>query len=327
VGIVGGSGYIGSKLADYLSEVYTVKVVDKRPPSARNRAIEYQQADILKYNEIKDALDDVELALHTAIVQIPQINEQKRLGYEVNLLGIQNVCRIVDETPSIKGMLFSGTWHVFGESELKGTIDEAFGFRPDKVEDRARLYALSKTAQEVIVRFYDEMSEKIYGVIRMATVLGEGMPEKTAANIFISKGLRGEPITPYKHSMYRPMLYVDVDDVCKAFRVYATKILQGEIHKEENSFTHVVNLCWPKPITIIDLAQIIREKVISVTKGKVRPEIEIVDLDKPILYSVHDKENIKVNIRKAQQFLGLKELEDPRNSIERIVRVRLNASA
>ena len=96
VGIVGGSGYIGSKLADYLSEMYTVKVVDKRPPRDRNRAIEYQQANILKYNEIKDALDDVELVLHTAIVQIPQINEQKRLGYEVNLLGTQNVCRIVD---------------------------------------------------------------------------------------------------------------------------------------------------------------------------------------------------------------------------------------
>lgn len=70
-------------------------------------------------------------------------------------------------------------------------IDEEFGFRPDQVETRARLYALSKMAQEAIVRLYDEMSEKIYGVIGMATVLGERMPEKTAANIFISQGIKG----------------------------------------------------------------------------------------------------------------------------------------
>ena len=35
---------------------------------------------------------------------------------------------------------------------------------------RARLYALSKMAQEAIVRFYDEMSNKIFGIIRMGTV-------------------------------------------------------------------------------------------------------------------------------------------------------------
>lgn len=60
------------------------------------------------------------------------------------------------------------------------------------------------------------MSDKIYGIIRMGTVLGVGMPERPATNIFITRGLRGEPITPYKHSMYRPMLYVDIEDVCKA---------------------------------------------------------------------------------------------------------------
>jgi nucleoside-diphosphate-sugar epimerase len=41
----------------------------------------------------------------------------------------------------------------------------------------------------------------IYGIIRLGTVLGEGMPEKTAANIFIDKGLKGEPLTSYKHRL------------------------------------------------------------------------------------------------------------------------------
>ena len=318
VGIVGGSGYIGSALADYLSGKFTVKVIDKNPPRNHNYNIKYQRCNIVNYNEIKQALDDVELVIHTAIVQIPQINEQKKVGYEVNFLGTQNVCKVVDETPLIKGMILAGTWHVFGERALFGIIDEAFGFRPDKVEERAHLYALSKIAQEVMVRYYDEMSKKVYGVIRMATVLGEGMAEKTAANIFISKGLLGESITPFKHSMYRPMLYVDVNDVCKAFKIYTMKILNDEICKEENGLAHVVNLCWPNPITIIELARIIRDTITKLTEGKVKPRIEIVDTGRSVLYEPTDK--VKVDISKVRRFLGITKLTNPEKTLERIIK-------
>lgn len=324
IGIVGGAGYIGSAIANCLSQKYTVKVLDKSLlPSQLEGKVEYEQCDILKYKKVEKAVKDLDLVIHTAIVQIPVITEQKKLGYEVNLLGTQNICRVADETPSIKGLILSSSWHVFGEIGLKGIIDEEFGFRPDKVEERARLYALSKTGQEVIVRYYDEMSEKIYGVIRMGTVLGEGMPKTTAANIFISQALKGGPITPFRHSMHRPMLYVDINDVCKAYNVYVTKILNGEICKEKNSLTHVVNLCWPKPITIIELAHIIRNTITKLTEGKVKPKIEIVDKGQPILYEATNKQNVEVNISKVYRFLGIKKLTDPQKSIERIIRMSL----
>ena len=321
VGVIGGSGYIGSALADYLSKTFTVKVLDKAPlPRDLEGKVEYQHCDILKHKEVEQTLRGLDLVIHTVIVQIPLITQQRKLGYEVNILGTQNVCKVVDNTSSIKGMILSSSWHVFGERELDGVVDEEFGFRPDKVEERARLYALSKIAQEVIVRYYDEMSEKIYGLLRMATVLGEGMPEKTAAKIFISEGLKGEPITPFKHSMYRPMLYVDINDVCKAFRIYAKKILSGEIRKEENSLAHVVNLCWPKPITIIELAHIIRDTITKLTEGKVKPRIEIVDKGQPIPYEATNKQNLKVDISKVYRFLGITKLTNPKKSIERIVK-------
>ena len=78
---------------------------------------------------------------------------------------------------NIGGIILASTWHIMGEREFDGIINEEIGFRPDKVEDRARLYVLSKIAQEVITRFYDEMSDKVFGIIRMGTVLGEKMPE------------------------------------------------------------------------------------------------------------------------------------------------------
>lgn len=193
IGITGGAGYIGSSLAKHLSRSFHVKILDIKA-SQKHRfsdAVSFQMCDVRSYEKVKKALEDVDLVIHAAIVQIPLINENKRLGYEVNFVGTQNVCRTVDESLKAKGLILAGSWHAIGERELKGVIDEEFGFRPDKVEDRARLYALAKIAQESVVRFYDEMSEKVFGIIRMGTVLGEGMPEKTAANIFIQNGLRG----------------------------------------------------------------------------------------------------------------------------------------
>ena len=322
IGIVGGSGFIGFSLAKHLPSSFSVKILDVKEPRNKLKSLAFELCDIRNFKQIKKALNDVDLVIHTAIIQIPLINEDKRLAYEVNFLGTDNICKAVDELPNIKGMILAGSWHTVGERELGGIIDEEFGFRPDKVEDRARLYALSKMAQEAIVRFYDEMSEKVYGIIRMGTVLGEGMPEKTAANIFITRGLAGGSITPYKHSMYRPMLYVDIEDVRKAYERFARKIINGKFKKTGNSLSHIVNVYYPKPITIMELAEIVRDAIIKCTRGKVKPPIEIIDQGKPLLYNEEDKAKIRVDITKAQKMLGLEKLTSPTESIEKIIKNR-----
>jgi UDP-glucose 4-epimerase len=323
IGIIGGAGFVGASLARHFVENFEVKILDvKNPPKDLEKVVAFAHCDISSYMEVVNGLSDVDLIIHAAIVQIPLINEQKRLGYQVNVIGTQNVCKAVDESPNVKGMILAGSWHTVGERELKGIIDEEFGFRPDKVEDRARLYALSKIAQESIVRFYDEMSDRIYGIIRMGTVLGRGMPEKTAANIFIEKGFKGEPLTPYKHSMHRPMLYANIGDICRAFEAYANGILNNEIEKGSNSLAHIVNVYYPEPITIIELAEIVKESVIEYTNGKVMPKIEIVDTGIPPLFVEEDKNRIEIDVSKAKRLLGLEKLKSPKESIREIVNLR-----
>jgi len=324
IGIVGGAGFIGSALASYLSRSFRIKILDiKLMLRDREGSIEYEECDVRRYSDVKRGLKDVELVIHTAVVQIPLINEAKRLGYEVNILGTQNVCEVVDRSPLIKGMILAGSWHVVGERELRGVIDEEFGFRPDKVEERARLYALCKIGQEITLRVHDEMSKKIFGVIRMGTVLGKGMPKETAAAIFIRNGVEGKPLTPFKHSMYRPMLYTDMNDVCKAFEAYATKILGGEIQKEGASLSHMVNVYWPEPITILELAETVRDAVVKHSRGKIRPEMEIVDKGQPVLFKPENKDLMKVDVSKVKSFLGLKRLTDSKGTIEKLVKERL----
>lgn len=324
--IVGGSGFIGESLAKHLSRKFHVGILDIRAPRKDiGDSIAYAPCDIRNYQDVQNKLDDVDLVIHTAIVQIPLINENRSLGYEVNVIGTQNICKAVEKNPKIKGMILAGTWHTIGEKDLHGIVDEEFGFRPDKVEDRARLYALSKIVQEAIVRYYDEMSDKIYGIIRTGTVLGEGMPQETAASIFIRKGLHGEPITPFRHSMHRPMLYVDVRDVCKAYEIYASDILNDRCKKDDNSLTHIVNVYYPQPMTILDMAEIIRKIIIECTDGRLRPKVEILDKGGPSLFNEDDKNRIRVNIDKAMKFLRLAKLRSPTESLTEIIRQRLRA--
>jgi nucleoside-diphosphate-sugar epimerase len=168
------------------------------------------------------------------------------------------------------------------------------------------------------------MSPKIYGIIRLGTVLGECMPPKTAASIFLHNALVGKPLTPFKHSMYRPMLYVDINDVCKAFRLYSIKITDGKVVENENSLSHIVNLYWPEPITVLELAKAISEATTRLTLGKIVPKTEIIDNGQPILFEENDKLKIKTNINKVNQFLGITTMTDPHVTIEKLVAKAIN---
>jgi nucleoside-diphosphate-sugar epimerase len=323
IGITGGSGFIGLSLARHLGRKYCIKLIDTKPPPKNLLEIAtFVPCDIRNFPGLSEALKEVDLVIHAAIVQIPLINEKKRLAYEVNLIGTQNVCEIVAKNPKTKGMILVGTWHTIGERGLNGIVDEEFGFRPDKVEDRARLYALSKIGQESIVRFFAETTQKGYGIIRMGTVLGEGMPKETAANIFIENGLSNKALTPYKHSMYRPMLYVDIKDVCTAFEAFAEKILSDEFRDYDDSLGTIVNVLYPEPITILELAKIVRNGIIKLSAGKIKPQIKIVDKGLPSNFGKEQAKSIEVDVRKAYRLLGLEKFVSPKESIERLIQGR-----
>jgi UDP-glucose 4-epimerase len=322
--VVVGGGFVGSSVSRWLSSRFSAKVVD-RVNRFPNESVEFVECDIRDYDSLQRATEGADLLVHTAIVQIPQINEEKRLGYEVNIKGTQNLCEIARNSPSIKGMILTGSWHTIGERKIRGIVDETFGFRPDMVEERARLYALSKIAQESIVRIFGEESpDKIYGVIRIGTTLGQGMPPRTAANIFIDQALKGEPLTPYDYSMYRPMLYAYIDDVCRGFEAYAQKIVDGTLKKTRKNPVEVVNIYYPRPMTILDLAMTVKRAVTKVSNGKIRPEVKIVRTKQKSVFSSRDKRLMRVNVSKVREFLGLQKLTSPSEAIEEIVKLRLS---
>jgi UDP-glucose 4-epimerase len=164
---------------------------------------------------------------------------------------------------------------------------------------------------------------KSYVVLRTGTVLGPGMPELTAASIFIRNALSGKPLTPYKHSMYRPMLFVDVEDVCKAYEVVVGKVLAGGLRGVNNVF----NIVYPEPVTVIELAEYVKQIVYEETGGRINPCIEVVDKGLPAAFTPEDKYRFQVKIEKAKGVLGLVSLKSPLESLRTLIQqaVRLQS--
>ena len=71
--------------------------------------------------------------------------------------------------------------------------------------------------------------------------------------------------------MYRPMPYVGIEDVCKAFRNYIAKILSANLSKEKNELSQIVNVFYPEPITILELAEMVRDAMLSIAMEKFSP--------------------------------------------------------
>jgi len=325
-----GAGFVGSSIAKHLSKSLSVVTFDVNPSPPFLRGVtkvEHRVCDVRRLGELKDSLGQPKVVVHTAIIQIPAIDQMKEQAYGVNIIGTQNICEVVKESPEILGLILCGSWHVFGERDYGGTVDSAFGYRPDKVEERARLYVISKMMQEGIVRFFGDMvGKKTFGIVRLGTVLGENMPKKTAANIFIENGLQGRSITPYKHTMHRPMLYVSIRDVCKVFESYIERILRGRSSGEESK-SGIFNLFYPEPITILELAEVVSSAIVECTKGEVIPKVEIIDTGAPPMFRPDEKNTLNVDIEKTLRFFELETLTSPKEAVFEIVRGRVQVLA
>ena len=148
------------------------------------------------------------------------------------------------------------------------------------------------------------------------------MPESTAANTFIERGLSGKSLTPYRSSMYRPMLYTDIQDVCQAFDRFASRIIDGRTTASSNSLDNIVNIYFPQPVTILELAQTIQRVIAVQTNDRIHPPIEIVEDGQHSLFDENDKNSIQADVSKLEEMLGPFTLHSPEESINAIVRAK-----
>ena len=147
--VTGGAGFIGSFIVDRLvEEGHDVRIFDNlepqvhhnRIPSYLNKNAEFVKGDVLNYNALKNALQDIEVVFHeAAIVGVGQSMYEISRYSNANTMGTANLLDILVNTENnVKKILLASSMSTYGEGsylcEKCGLVNP--GLREEKQMER-----------------------------------------------------------------------------------------------------------------------------------------------------------------------------------------------
>ena len=145
--VVGGSGFLGSHVADELTEKgYEVTIFDRKKSTWINDNQKFIESDLLDREHVIKSLEGFNFVIHFAgIADIGESKEKPLETIETNIIGTANITKICSQL-KIK-LIYISTSYVYPGN--KGNYKETDPIYP------INNYALSKMGGEASVRMYD----------------------------------------------------------------------------------------------------------------------------------------------------------------------------
>ncbi|WP_034302686.1 NAD(P)-dependent oxidoreductase [Herbaspirillum sp. RV1423] len=179
--ITGGFGLLGSHIAEQLLTAGARQVVlfDNGSVGSRETVrhllddprIVVIGGDILRQNELYDALEDVSGVFHTAYFITLPLSKNLWTGMDVNIRGIMNLleaCRI----RGVQKIIYSSSISTYGNTSV-GVITEDCPFSSHGVHPAPALYGSGKVMSEHLCAFFKQRYGLDYVAVRVSSVYGE----------------------------------------------------------------------------------------------------------------------------------------------------------
>lgn len=236
VAVTGGSGFLGSHVADHLAEVgHDVTVLDVAA-NARHRTV---QADLLDLAELTNTLRGVELVCHLgAVGDVYLAMERPPLAAAVNVVGTANLCEAA-LTAGVGRVVIASTWEVYGEPRYQ-PIDETHVCAPDHP------YNITKLAGERMAMAYALFKKLPVVALRLGTAYGTRMRPNSVFTIFARRALRREPIV-LQGGGTQGRQFTHASDIATAFAAASERGGVGEAY----------NIVDSTFVTIRELAEVV----------------------------------------------------------------------
>jgi len=243
IGITGGSGFIGTHIANVLKSKYEVVIFDRLKPKIED--IEFIKGNIID-DSIQKAFEDCDVVIHlAAAVGVKITEEDPILTLNTNILGTKNVLEAC-KSNNVKKIILASSSEVYGEP-LKIPIEESDPAIP------ITSYGISKIAAEEYVKAYAVSFGLKYTILRFFNVYGPGQSKDFVIPEFVSNASKNNPILIHgSGSQIRSFCHIS--DISNGVSL--------SIEKGDNEIINIGNA--NEPITISELAK----KIIGITNSK-----------------------------------------------------------
>ena len=229
--ITGGSGFVGSHLADYFSaKGHKVTIFDIKKSKWLKQNQSFIRGNLFSKNLAKAVNKQDVIFNFAAISDIDEAMKNPLKTAETNIIGTLKILELIKKNKNLKRFIQASSIYVNSNC--------------------GSFYRCSKKSSEEFIEEYSKLYGIKYSIIRYGSIFGERSDLRNGVYKLIYSGIKNNKISYYgfKKSVRK---YVHVQDVCKG----SLKILEK---KYENS--HIL-LTGNKDIKVLDLMKIISERL------------------------------------------------------------------
>jgi nucleoside-diphosphate-sugar epimerase len=242
--IIGGAGYVGSKLVPLLlSNGYSVGVYDLfiyGNTLEENANLKKIKGDIRDLNKIKKFIGNYDVVIHLACISNdPSFDLDPELGKSINFDPFEKLV-LLSKEKGIKKFVYASSSSVYGIKDEED-VDETFSLKP--LTDYSKFKVM---CEEILLRY---TSKNFIGcIIRPATVCGYSKRQRldVVVNILTNLAYHKNEITVFGGNQLRPN--ININDMSRAYMHILQsneKDINGEIFNvgyENFSLTKLANL-------------------------------------------------------------------------------------
>jgi len=244
IGVIGGSGFIGSHVVDKLTDAgHEVTVFDIMKPHRND--VRHLYIDITDLSRTVVALTGNYDAVYmlAAMADVNDVYKSPVVAGEVNIMAVANVLEAARRNEIGRVILASTVWVYEMAAERK--VDEN---TPLLLHKANHVYTASKVAAELYCHSYQRLYGQGFTILRYGIPYGPRARGGTVIAIFVRRALNGEPLTIMGDgSQYRNFIYVE--DLAEG----NVAVLRAEASNQ------TYNLEGMRPITIKEVAETVKK--------------------------------------------------------------------
>lgn len=273
--VIGGAGFIGSHLVNYLWPKHNVIVFDCTPiPPLGNKNVKAILGDITKSEGLKQTIESIEpdvIVNLAALHFIPFCENHPKETVEINVTGTINILESLKYLKKRPQFVFASTVAVYKNSHKV--------LKEDSDVDPSTVYGRSKMMAERKIKSLCEFLGITYCILRFSNVYGKGDLNNHLIPEILNAINKKEEITLGNVNTLRDFIYIK--DLCRAL---ATVINQ--------KVTGTYNVCSNKSYSAKDIVKLISEISKQNLSIKVLPD-KIRRNDNPVVLCSNLKFSLK----------------------------------